>query len=55
MRKEPSGYDADLCGDWRWQRLDAAGKVTEDGHLVRCASCHSLPDCKPRDLACAEP
>jgi hypothetical protein len=54
MRKEPSGYDA-TYGDWRWQRLDAARKVTEDGHLVRCASCHSFPDCKPRDFACAEP
>jgi hypothetical protein len=54
MRKEAAGYDG-RHGDWHWQRLDATGKVTEDGPVPRCASCHALPACQARDFACAEP
>jgi hypothetical protein len=54
MRKEPAGYD-DRSGNWRWQRLDAAGKVLEDGKLPRCAGCHAAAACQVRDFTCAEP
>jgi hypothetical protein len=54
MHKEAAGYDPQF-GDWRWQRLDAARKVLEDGKITRCASCHAAPSCRARDFACAEP
>jgi hypothetical protein len=54
MQKQPPGYDA-RAGDWRWQRLDAQGKVLEDGRLTRCSSCHADSACRARDFACAEP
>ncbi len=54
MYKEAPGYDARF-GDWRWQRLDAAGNVKEDGKLARCAGCHAVASCRARDFACAEP
>jgi hypothetical protein len=54
MRKEAAGYDPRF-GDWRWQRLDAARKVLEDGKVARCASCHAATACQARDFACAEP
>jgi hypothetical protein len=56
MRKEPAGYDP-VRGDWRWQQLDATGRVTGDGPgtgaLSRCGSCHAGVRC--RDFTCAEP
>jgi hypothetical protein len=54
MQKQPAGY-APGFGDWRWQRLDAQGKVLQDGRLPRCASCHAASACRARDFACAEP
>jgi hypothetical protein len=53
MRKEDAGYFP-AFGDWRWQRLDAAGRVVEDGKLATCASCHSTPACRGRDFVCSE-
>jgi hypothetical protein len=54
MQKQAPGYD-DRFGDWLWQRLDAGGRVIEDGRVARCGSCHARPECKARDFACAEP
>jgi hypothetical protein len=54
MQKQAAGYD-DRWGDWLWQRLDATGRVLEDGKVARCGSCHALPACRARDFACAEP
>ncbi len=42
MRREPPGYDPE-SGDWHWQRLDTNRRVTEDGLVERCRSCHA--DC----------
>jgi hypothetical protein len=54
MRKEPAGYHPSF-GDWRWQRLDPAGRVLEDGKVAGCASCHAGPACRARDFVCSEP
>jgi hypothetical protein len=58
MRKEPAGYDP-AHGDWRWQKLDVAGKVLLDGRgtgaLAACGSCHAGTRCRARDFTCAEP
>jgi hypothetical protein len=45
MKKRPVGEDVD-AGDWRWQRADADGSVTESGAPQRCVTCHR---------ACGEP
>jgi hypothetical protein len=52
MRKEPMGYFP-AAGDWRWQRVNPARRVIEDGMLARCASCHR--GCAANDFVCAEP
>jgi hypothetical protein len=54
MHKQEAGYD-ERYGNWRWQRLDAGGKVLEDGRLARCSSCHAASACRARDFTCAEP
>jgi hypothetical protein len=59
MHKEAPGTAASY-GDWRWQKLDATGRVLLDGvgiggTVTRCASCHAATDCRARDFTCAEP
>jgi hypothetical protein len=54
MLKQGPGYD-DRFGDWKWQRLDATGKVIEDGKVSRCGSCHARVECRARDFVCADP
>lgn len=58
MQKDPAGT-APAYGDWRWQKLDANGRVLLDGAGIgpatRCASCHAATACRARDFTCAEP
>lgn len=41
MRRE-AGFDP-AHGDWHWQRVEVGRRVSEDGRLERCQSCHA--DC----------
>jgi hypothetical protein len=52
MAKENPGYDS-ATHDWHWQLLDANQRVTEDGRLKECSSCHAEPSCN--DYLCSLP
>ena len=39
---------------WRWQKLDAARLVLEDGALKKCSSCHASCVAPDRDGLCAQ-
>jgi len=52
MAKENLGYDT-ANHDWHWQVLDVNERVSQDGRLAACASCHALSPC--RDYLCAPP
>lgn len=61
--QNPSGFTAmrrsaqpefAQTGGWQWQRLDAERRVTQNGALTRCYSCHS--GCtNGRDGTCTDP
>jgi hypothetical protein len=52
MAKENPGYDS-AAGDWHWQELDINQRVSQDGHLTTCSSCHAKPPCN--DFLCSPP
>ena len=52
MAKEKPGYDT-AAGDWHWQELDVNQRVSQDGHLSTCSSCHAQPPCN--DFLCSPP
>jgi hypothetical protein len=52
MAKEKPGYDP-AAGDWHWQELDANQRISQDGHLTACSSCHAQPPCN--DFLCSPP
>lgn len=52
MAKDKPGYDT-AHGDWHWQQLDINQRVTQDGHLNTCITCHSQPTCT--DYLCSPP
>jgi hypothetical protein len=51
MAKE-AGYDP-AHGDWHWQVLDVSERVSQDGRLSTCSSCHAKPPCN--SYLCAPP
>jgi hypothetical protein len=52
MAKEKPGY-ASTAGDWHWQELDSNQRVSQDGRLTTCSSCHAQPPCN--DYLCSPP
>jgi hypothetical protein len=55
MKKREEGY-APTGGDWFWQRLEANMKVTSEGRITRCASCHKACTTAPGyEWTCAVP
>jgi len=52
MAKEQPGY-ASAAGDWHWQELDSNQRVSQDGRLGTCSSCHAKPPCS--DYLCSPP
>lgn len=52
MAKENPGY-ASAAGDWRWQELDGNQRVSQDGRITACSSCHAKPPCL--DYLCSPP
>jgi hypothetical protein len=52
MAKEQPGYDT-TAGDWHWQELDVNQRVSQDGRLTACSSCHAKPPCN--DFLCSPP
>ena len=56
MAKEKPGY-ASTAGDWHWQELDSNQRVSQDGRLTTCSSCHGGPLCSngTHDYLCLPP
>jgi hypothetical protein len=52
MAKEQPGYDT-ANHDWHWQVLDDNERVSQDGHLQTCISCHAQTTCN--DDLCSPP
>ena len=52
MAKEKTGYDS-AAGDWHWQELDGNQRISQDGRLTTCSSCHAQAPC--RDFLCSPP
>ncbi len=56
MRKEEAGFNPD-ANDWNWQRLNARGRVREDGAIDACIDCHgfaSATSCPSADYTCLD-
>jgi hypothetical protein len=52
MANDKAGYHT-AHGDWHWQQLDDNERVTQDGRLNKCISCHAQTTCT--DYLCSAP